>query len=128
MKLFSEKSTALALTVFTAAIVGILLLDPSTAQAQLVDCQSDCGWEELVTMFNRIIEWLIIISTSVAALLFMYAGFLYLTSRGDESQVKRATTIFTNVAIGFAIMLLAWLLVDTIVKLLTGEGISAFAI
>jgi Zn-dependent protease with chaperone function len=72
-------------------------------------------------MINGLVEWLIIIATSVAVLLFIYAGFLYLTSGGNDSQVKQAKTIFINVAIGFAIMLMAYLIVITIVSLLTGE-------
>jgi peptidoglycan biosynthesis protein MviN/MurJ (putative lipid II flippase) len=72
-------------------------------------------------MITGLIGWLIIIATSVAALLFMYAGFLYLTSGGDDSKVKQAKAIFINTAIGFAIMLIAVLLVETIVDFLTSE-------
>ncbi|MEX2515002.1 MAG: hypothetical protein WD335_02660 [Candidatus Paceibacterota bacterium] len=105
------------------AVVAALL--PLTVMAQdngLVPCRNDCDWEAFITMINGLIEWLIMIATSVAVLLFMYAGFLYLTSAGDESKVSQAKTIFLNTAIGFAIMLMAYLLVITLVSLLTGEG------
>lgn len=121
-----------SLTGLSLAFLAVfILLDPSIANAQggLVTCDGvdvDCDWDALIAMINGLIYWLITIATSVAVLLFMYAGFLYMTSRGNESQVKQATTIFTNVAIGFAIMLIAWLLVATIVSLLTGEEISTF--
>jgi hypothetical protein len=97
---------------------------PLQAEAQgLVGCSGadDCDWDAFVGMITGLIGWLIIIATSVAALLFMYAGFLYLTSGGDDSKVKQAKAIFINTAIGFAIMLIAVLLVETIVDFLTSE-------
>lgn len=121
--IYSKYVRLLAIGVVIA--LTALLFDPASATAQdglVPDCDADCGWEDFIEMTNTIINWLITIATSVAVLLFMYAGFLYLTSGGDESQVKQATTIFTNVAVGFAIMLIAWLLVITIVSLLTGDN------
>lgn len=115
--------------VLAPILTFVLALLPLVAQGQgLVPCDgaADCDWDALISMVNGVITWLIMIATSVAVLLFTYAGFLYLTSRGDESKVKQATTIFTNVAIGFGIMLIAWLLVATIVSILTGDDISTY--
>lgn len=108
---------------FFLLLAGILGPNIATAQG-LVPCSdpAECDWDAFVGMINGLIEWLIIIATSVAVLLFMYAGFLYLTSGGDDAKIKQAKTIFINTAIGFAIMLMAWLLVETIFNLLTSEG------
>jgi hypothetical protein len=107
----------------TGGLIIISFTLPAVASAQngLVTCTDDCDWNDFIGMINGLVEWLIIIATSVAVLLFIYAGFLYLTSGGNDSQVKQAKTIFINVAIGFAIMLMAYLIVITIVSLLTGE-------
>lgn len=115
-----------------AFLLSVILPVAVSAQEGLVTCGTDtddngvltnpCGWDDFIGMINGLVEWLIIIATSVAVLLFIYAGFLYLTSGGDDSQVSQAKTIFINVAVGFSIMLLAYLIVITIVSLLTGEG------
>lgn len=106
-------------------VVGSLWLagNPQVVFAQdgLVTCTNDCNWQSFIQLINNLITWLIGIATVIATLLFMYAGFLYLTARGNQSQAEQATGIFTNVAIGFGIILVAWLIVSTIVTLLTSQ-------
>lgn len=106
-------------------------LDPVEVEGGLVNCgqtnpdgeiPNPCDWSDFVQMINNLISWLIGLATVVATLLFMYAGFLYLTSGGSESQTDQATAIFSNVAIGFGIILVAWMLVTSIVSLLTGSS------
>lgn len=87
----------------------------------LVNCTSDCGWVEFIDLVNTLISWFIGLATIIATLLFIYAGFLYLTAQGNQSQAQQAMGIFTNVAIGFIIILIAWLIVSTVVTLLTTE-------
>ncbi len=74
-----------------------------------------------MSLIQRVINWLIGILVLAATLLFMYAGFLYLTAGGDGGQVDTAKEIFQNVAGGFLIVLLAFTLIATLVNLLTSE-------
>jgi hypothetical protein len=80
-----------------------------------------CDFQDLINLIQNLINWLIGILTIVATLLFMYAGFLYLTAGGDGGQVDTAKTIFQNVAGGFVIALLAFTLIATLVNLLTRD-------
>lgn len=80
-----------------------------------------CDFQDLMSLIQELINWLIGILTLVATLLFMYAGFLYLTAGGDGGQVDTAKTIFQNVAGGFVIVLLAFTLIATLVNLLTRD-------
>jgi hypothetical protein len=50
----------------------------------------------------------------VAVISFSYAGFLYLTSQGNPGQISKAHGIFKTTAIGFLIVLSAWLIVYAI--------------
>lgn len=60
-----------------------------------------------VTALIRVIinDILIPIGGVVAALMIMWAGFLYVTARGDSSQIKRAHEALTWAVIGAAILL-----------------------
>ena len=87
----------------------------------LVTCINNCGWEQFLDLIDRLIVWMIGFATVVATLLFMYAGFLYLTAGGKEGQVDQAKGILTNTAIGFGVILLAWLIVSSVVSLLTTD-------
>jgi len=45
------------------------------------------------------------IGSIIAVLMIMYAGFLFVTSAGNESKVKKARDALVNAAIGAAILL-----------------------
>lgn len=47
---------------------------------------------------------------------FLYAGFLWLTSAGDDKKVKKAKDIMRDVVIGVVILAASYALVSTILK------------
>lgn len=81
-----------------------------------------CGLCDLVTLANNAINLGIFLAVFFAACLFAYAGWLYMTARGESGQIKQAHGIFADVAIGFVIILAAWLVVDTLMHILTGKS------
>ncbi len=54
------------------------------------------------------------IGALIAVLYIMYAGFLMVTARGDESQLKDAKAAFTHAAIGTAILLGSWVIAEVV--------------
>lgn len=109
----------------TPLIAGFIFLVPVIVLAQLVPCDGVRGGAlevcqacHLVTLAQNIVNWLIAIAVFIAVLMFSYAGFLMVTAAGNTGQVDRARTIFKDVAIGFIILLAAWLIVDTVMKTL----------
>ena len=84
---------------------------------------NNCQFLDFITLFKNVMDFLLfVLAMPLAALLFCYAGFLYLTAQGDEGKVKQAHQIFFYVVIGFAIALAGWLIVKAIV---TGLGVAA---
>ena len=79
----------------------------------------ECGFVGLIQLINNVIKWLIKISTLIATGVFMYAGFLLLTSGGNPSKMTQAKAMLLKVVIGYGVILLAWVLVYTIVNALT---------
>lgn len=100
-------------------------LFPGSDQGFLLDVGcvgTDCDLCHLVSLGQNVINFLVYITTFVAVILFVYAGFLMVTAGGDMGQISRARSIFTTVAIGFIIALAAWLIIDTVMKTLFNEG------
>jgi hypothetical protein len=97
-----------------------------SAQTDFISCTGAgadaCDACDLVTMMNTIIGWLVAVAVVIAALLFVYAGFKLVTSRGDVTQRESAKSIFINVLIGLALLLLSWTIVDTIMKVLLNQS------
>ena len=80
-------------------------------------CQNVCT---LATLAQNLVNAAIFIAVFMSATLFAVAGIKML-SAGGGNQVGEAKKIFTNVVIGLLLVLAAWLLVDTIFAVLTGN-------
>lgn len=97
--------------------------NPGPTTDGLVPCNGpECDFDDLVTLIQNIINFLLYtVAVPVATLLFMWAGFKYLTAGGDPGKVKAAHSIFMNVFIGFLIALGAWLVVNLLAQTLLKE-------
>lgn len=115
-------SSGMRLRVFLYAFAGFVWVTlPAIAYAQgLVPCQgaADCNICTFGELIQKIINFAIGLSIPLAALLFAYAGWLYLSNREDPGRIEKARKIFTTVFIGFAIAIAGWLVVQTILKTL----------
>ena len=83
-----------------------------------------CTFAKLVELVQNLITALVTISTFLATAAFAYAGFLLLTSGGNESAKTKAKEVFKKVLIGYLWILGAWLLVYTITSVLLEPGYS----
>ncbi len=115
---------------FRAAVLGgyylLLITFPLIAfgqgglPKQIVPCKGvDCTVCDLALLAQNIINTGIFMMVFISALLFAYAGLLYLTS-AVENKISSAKSIFKNVTLGLVIMLAAWLVVDTLMKSVLG--------
>ena len=75
---------------------------------------------EFVDTVNNVIQFLIKMTALIAVIVFLYAGFLMVSSRGDAALITQAKGMFANVLIGFVIMITAFLVVNTVLGILVG--------
>lgn len=106
-------------TILSLVLAPSLVFAQRTSSIVPESCRTgQCDFDDLIILINTLGEWAMIFTTTVATVMFVYAGFLYITSQGDPNKVKSATTIFRNVAIGFVIILVSYLLVkELLIKL-----------
>ena len=81
-------------------------------------CGADCDFNHLMQLANNIMRFIIMIAIPLTAIIFSYAGFLYITAAGNETQIHHAHDIFIKVATGFFFILAAWLIVYLITSTL----------
>jgi hypothetical protein len=79
-----------------------------------------CDFKGIMSQLNHLLTVAIVAGILVAIGGFCYAGYLYMT--GIPSKISHAHKIFSNVAIGFIIMLSAWFIVYQILSWLTGNS------
>ena len=60
-----------------------------------------------ITLVEKAANWLLYVVIALAVIFIVYAGFLYLTSGGDEDKTKAAKNYIVYAVIGIAIALLA---------------------
>jgi len=85
-----------------------------------------CDFADLVTLGANFVSLLIVYSVPIAVISFIYAGVLYLTSQGNPGQISKAHGIFKTTAVGFVIVLSAWLVVYAITSALLNSTFSPF--
>jgi len=69
--------------------------------------------------FKIIIGLLIYIVPTIVLFVFMYAAYLFMTSKGDPNQVKKAMNIIKWAIIGFIAVILSWSIKNFIVDFFT---------
>jgi len=81
------------------------------------------GFGALADIVNNLIAFAITIGiVFVAPLSIAYAGFLYVVNPVNPSSIGKAKKILLNTIVGIVIALAAWLIVDTVLTVLTAKG------
>jgi len=106
MKSFLKKwglVSALSLVILTPMIVSAQF-DVPGEQLPAPKFQTYGG---AISLVEKASNWLLYIVIALAVVFIIYAGFLYLTSGGDEDKTKSAKNYIVYAVIGIAIALLA---------------------
>lgn len=134
---YSLRFFFLGLFVFSCA--SALLPSPAEA-ASIIPCgrsgadataeeKKPCTMCHIVIGGKRIIDWGLKVMTFIGVAIIVAMGVLYIVSTGDEGMMQTAKGGIKAALIGFAVMLAAWLIVNTTLRVLTakvpGLGISA---
>lgn len=119
-KVTQKVFTALAILVlFSFSFFPIISFAAPAAGIVPTSCSGpDCGFNNLLELAKNVMDFLMTVSIPLAAIVFAYAGFLFMTAAGNEGQVSKAKEIFTKVLIGFIFVLCAWLIVWAITSAL----------
>ena len=88
----------------------------------LVQCWgTNCGWNELISLINRIIRFLITVAAVVVVLMIAWAGWKLVSARGNAQALGDAKSALGKAIAGFVLVLTAWLIVDVVARALLGD-------
>jgi hypothetical protein len=83
----------------------------------------ECKWNDIIILAQNVINFLIFsIAAPLAAVMFAYAGFLYVTNNGNEGKVRQAHEIFLYVFWGLVVCMAAWLTVNYVLVFFLGAS------
>ena len=103
------------------SVLSFAFLGAKQAAAQDVRLPNFLGSDNVVALIHQIAGFALAVFVPLAALMILYAGFLFLTSGGDPTKIKTAKDTLTWAVIGIVVIILARGLVSLIGDLL---GIS----
>ena len=107
-------------TIFTFSFFALPVLFVNAQN--FVPCEGvECNLCHIVMMVSRVLNWAGMILGYVAAIALMWAGIKFVTSLGNPTQKDAAKKLFFNVLIGYTIVLLAWVLIDTGMRIFTDQ-------
>ena len=90
-----------------------------------VTAGQECTYDDLIKLAQTVIDFLIFgLAAPLGAIMFAYAGYLYITNGGNESQIKQAHDTFLYVFWGLVVALAAWLLVNFIFQFLVDPTLN----
>ncbi|MEO8065890.1 MAG: hypothetical protein ABI643_03515 [Candidatus Doudnabacteria bacterium] len=106
-------------------ILGLIFFNFAYAQ-QLVTCggskQPACQITDLIFLIERITNFLLSWAWLVSILFILWGAWEMINSGGNEEAVSKGKDIFKHAIIGFFLILTAYLFVNLIVSIITGQG------
>ncbi len=83
-----------------------------------------CGLDALIAMVNKLINFVIVqLGIPLFAILFTYAGIMYLSSGANPKNKEKGKKVISNSLIGFGLVLSSWLIIKTILTVLGYQGV-----
>lgn len=97
--------------------LAVYFVAPFASAAGLIPCVGGdaCRACDLVTLIQNVMTFLVYLSPMIAVIALVVAGFKMVVGQGDGGLLKE---VGANIAGGIIIMLCAWLVVDTGLKML----------
>lgn len=111
---------------FLIIIFYVFFSSSALALAPLVPCgragQPACTTCDILVLGKNVSDFILFYMVpALATLLFIYAGFLILLGGGITSQVSKGQSVFRTTVYGLAIIFLAWLMVNTVLRTVAGD-------
>ena len=124
-----------------ACMVGVVLIIPVQASAQRLfpsiapTCDQtivntgghyatnkQCGFDDFIQLFINLFDWGLAILSILSIIFFLIGGTMLLVSAGKEQTIQQGKAILANTFLGIVVSLGGWLIINTVIGLLVGNG------
>ena len=89
--------------------------------AYAVSIKNPLGTEDIPTLAGTIIKTLLGLTGSIALLMFIWGGLLWLTSAGNSEKIKKGKETLVWAAIGLAFIFSSYIIANFVIQALTGR-------
>ncbi len=101
--------------IFTLLFIPVLISAPSLVHAASVPLINPLGETDVRIIFARIISAALSIVGSLALMMFVYGGVLWMTSHGVEKQVTKGKDTITWAVLGLVVIFASYAIVNALI-------------
>lgn len=101
--------------IFPTIVISLLVAMPLFAQAETVYLINPLGETDPRLLVGRLISGVLSVIGSLALLMFVYAGVLWITAQGDSKKVQRGKDIMVWATLGLGVIAGSYVLVNALV-------------
>ena len=125
-KIYAFITTLFLISLFCLPVFAVAAQDPATIGNTGItyECTNgECTFADLIAASENIVVFMRNIALLFSVVVIAYAGFLYLTSGGQQAARSKANGMLLNGVIGIVIILCSWLIVHLIVSALVSPSV-----
>jgi hypothetical protein len=119
---------------FFSLVFSLIVAAPVYAQQPL--CPKGSGFDSLCNLrvdkagglVGVIIQWILIIAILSSAFFLIWGGIRWISSGGDKGKIDSARGMLTAAIVGLIISLLAFFILNIVLAVITGQGLSNLSI
>ncbi|MEK9186221.1 MAG: hypothetical protein AAB885_01400 [Patescibacteria group bacterium] len=101
------------------------VLSTTVAFAALIPCEGlECQFCHFAELIGRVINFGLKLVIPIGVVFIAWGGLEILTAAGSTEKAKKGKDILTAAVIGIVIALTAWLLLSTLLQIITGQGFT----
>jgi len=120
--LYASRIKTINVFVFSLFLCIVAQLFPSTVSAASSAITNPIQAQTFGQLVEAIAKAITAIGIPLVAIFLVWSGFLFVTARGNEEQLKRAKATFFWSLVGGAVVIGAWALAVAIVNFAKGLG------
>lgn len=112
---------------WTTAIISTLYLFPLTVLAEStatthVSLTNPLATDDVRVIIGQIIKAALGLSGTIALVMVIWGGFLWLTSQGNTEKIEKGRNVLLWATIGLIIIFFAYTIVNTVIGLITDSS------
>lgn len=92
---------------------------PTGTEADKANCKVRCNLNSMFQMIVNFSKLILAVTGSAALLMFIFGGLMFILAAGNQERIQKGKTAMASAAIGLAIILGAWLIVNTTILVLS---------
>lgn len=112
----------LSLVALAAAPTLTLAADSTSGTTAEVTLPNPITCADATCLISQVIRYILGTIAVIATLMFVWGGYMMLTSGGNADQVKKAKETLAWAAIGIVVILLSWVVIRFVLASLVGTS------